>query len=95
MLWGEMDAMAEDTGEQPIAGAPKHAAVWKSWQDKFGNSSATARAIEVLLLHGKMKREALKIHLKCGNSTLTDTIYKLNKADLIVKDGSYLSLKQL
>lgn len=94
MLWGEMDTISP---HDPPAGAarPKHADLWKDWQRKLGEGTAAGKAIEVLLMHGKMKREALKVHLKCGNSTLTDAIYKLNRADLIVKDGSYISLKEL
>lgn len=95
MLWGEMDAVAEEDAPAAAPRQAKHADLWKDWQQKLGSDSAAGRAIDVLLKHGKMKREALKIHLKCGNTTLTDAIYKLNRADLIVKDGSFISLKEL
>lgn len=95
MLWGEMDVVAEEDAPAAAPSQSKHAHLWKDWQRKLGEGTAAGKAIEVLLMHGKMKREALKVHLKCGSSTLTDAIYKLNRADLIVKDGSYISLKEL
>jgi hypothetical protein len=90
-VFGDLDAMGIQ-GTQAAA-APQHKAVWENWKQKLGG--LPARAIDALLLHGAMNRTQLRIQLGCANGSVTNVIVALNKAGLIDKNGSKVSLKEL
>lgn len=73
--------------------APKNNAIWEDWKRKLGGH--TAKAIDVLLMHGQLNRTQLRIHLSCATGTVTNVVAALNKAGLIDKSGDGISLKEL
>ena len=92
-VFGEIEATGiQDSQGTPVA-QPKHKAVWDSWKEKLGGKAADA--IDALLLHGEMTHTQLKIHIRCGQQTVYDTVHRLNKAGIINKNGSRISLKGL
>lgn len=72
---------------------PATNAVWDSWKQKLGGKAA--EAIDVLVLHGEMNAEQLRIHLKCGKNYVYNVISSLHKASLINKNSGKISLKEL
>lgn len=93
MVFGEIDSMG--VGSSPFSGGidPRKAAVWEDWKRKLGGKAADA--IDALHIHGEMTHTQLKIHMKCGQQTVYDTVHRLNKAGIINKNGGKVSLKQL
>jgi hypothetical protein len=67
--------------------------VWESWKQKLGG--LTAKAIDVLLLHGPMNQTQLRIQLACASRSVTNLVGALNKAGLINKADGKISLKEL
>ena len=98
-VFGELDAAGVTENHHPepgtatTAAAPKNVAVWQAWKEKF--PPAVGKVIDALLLHGEMNHSQIKIAARLGSSTVTDCVYKLNKAGLINKNGGKVSLKQL
>ncbi len=91
-VFGEIDTMG--VGSAPAAGVdPRKSAVWEDWKQKLGGKAADA--IDALHLHGEMTHTQLRIHMKCGQQTVYDTVHRLNKAGIINKNGGKISLKQL
>jgi hypothetical protein len=88
-IFGEM----ERSGFETFDPAPKNTVVWDSWKQKLGGH--TAKAIDVLMLHGSMNRTQLRIHLGCATGTVTNVVAALNKAGIINKNGNEISLKTL
>lgn len=95
MVFGEIESMgvgepeASDHQEKPS----RVTSVWESWKQKLGGKQA--EFIDALLTHGEMTAVQLKIATKCGQQTVYDTIFKLNKAGLINKNGGRFSLKEM
>ena len=73
--------------------ASKTSAVWEDWKRKL--PSGEGRAIDALLLHGKLKTDQIRIHVGCATRTATNIVSSLKSKGLVVKDGSYYSLKEL
>ena len=92
IVFGEMDAIGEDTRENAAVN-PKVSAVWESWKQKLGGKQA--EFIQALLEHGSMTAIQLKVATHTGTSTVPQVIYKLNTLGLIDKNGGKYSLKQL
>lgn len=101
-VFGELDAAGvteaqgvTTSGDNKLTLEPsaKNAAVWASWKERF--PPAVGKMIDALLLHGEMNAAQLKIACRIGSSTVTDGIYKLNKAGLIDKNGGKVKLKSL
>jgi hypothetical protein len=91
MLMGELDGAGVDgSGE---VSTPQANAKWESWKRKLGGKQA--EFIDALLEHGEMTGAQLKVACKCGQQTVYDTIAKLNKAQLLDKNGGKFSLKEL
>jgi hypothetical protein len=90
-VFGEMEVMGVEGSASPN-NDPK-AAVWESWKQKLGGKAA--EAIDALRLHGEMTHTQLKIHIRCGQQTVYDTVHRLNKAGIINKNGGRVSLKAL
>jgi len=101
-VFGEMDAAGvESAPEPPGASAPSSVAtrdprvtaVWESWKSRLGG--AAAKIIDALLLHGEMNTMQLSVVCQCRRQTVSDNIMRLNKANLIDKNGGRFSLKKL
>jgi hypothetical protein len=91
-VFGEMDDMG--VGAASVNGIdPRKTAVWEDWKKKLGGKAADA--IDALHTHGEMTHTQLKIHMKCGQQTVYDTVHRLNKAGIINKNGGKVSLKEL
>lgn len=94
-VFGEMEII------QPLQAEPsatpyyvqKTGAAWDSWKQKLSGSAA--RAIDILMLHGSLNAEQLRIHLGCANRTCYNIIGELNRFKLINKNGGKVSLKEL
>ena len=97
LLHGEMDAMGIGASPQAETGngsfEQTKVAVWESWKKKLGGKAADA--IDALRLHGEMTHTQLKIHIRCGQQTVYDTVHRLNKAGIINKNSGRISLKEL
>jgi hypothetical protein len=93
-VFGEIESMevVEHGGDPPKIESRK-SAVWESWKQKLGGKQA--EFITALLTHGEMTAVQLKIATKCGQQTVYDTIFKLNKAGLINKNSGRFSLKEI
>lgn len=92
-VFGEMDEM----GVQGRASMPddRIRKAWAKWVEHFGSSSVVARFIEAFLEHGELDSDQLNILTKCGKSNVPTYIHRLKKADLIRKNGTKFSLKEL
>ena len=91
-VFGEIDGM--DLAEAPEAvSTTKKSAAWESWKSRLGG--ATAKAIDILMLHGELNHGQLRIHLGCATRTVTNVVTALNKYQLINKNGGKISLKEL
>ena len=95
LIFGEIEATGVTGGVSSGTATPDSRvnAVWESWKQKLGGKQA--EFITVLLTHGEMSAMQLKITTKSAKKTVYDTIFKLNKAGLIDKNGGKFSLKQL
>lgn len=98
-VFGELDAAGvPDTAPSAAPGAGPSAdarvsAVWQAWKGRL--SPACGKVIDALLLHGELNSAQIKVAARLGTSTVSDSVYKLNKAGLINKNGGKFSLKQL
>lgn len=102
MVFGELDAAGVEASDGVSAGtAPATAAtarpsspVWESWKQRLGGASA--KIIDILLLHGELSQEQIRIHVGTNRKqTIYDAISKLNKAGVIVKRDGKISLKDV
>lgn len=75
---------------------PQNSAVWDSWKQRMGANSAAAKIIDMLMLHGELTQAQMRIHLGTNRmQTVYDACSKLNKAQLLNKNGDKFSLKQI
>jgi len=91
-VFGELEAAgiaSPASPESPGQGNPK----WESWKKRMPGK--TAEFIDLLLTHEWMTAAQLKAAAHCSSDTVYQTIYKLNTAGLIRKDGGRFSLKDL
>lgn len=93
MVFGQIEAMGVSGSGSTAASTPRNSAVWESWKQQLGGK--TGAAIDVLLLHGEMSAQQLRIHLKCGNEYVYKVITKLANANLINRREGKVSLKEL
>lgn len=92
IIFGEMEAMGVDMPTS--APAAKSSAAWDSWKNRLGGVSA--RIIDILMLHGELNQEQIRIHVGTNRKqTIYDAISKLNKAGIINKRDGRISLKEL
>ena len=103
-VFGELDnagvtddgpASSPTTGSGVAVGTadPRVQAVWTAWKEKL--PPACGKVIDALLIHGDLNQAQIKVAAKLGTSTVSDAVYKLNKAGLINKNGGRVSLKGL
>lgn len=93
MVFGELETIQTEGEDRPDPLRNKSAAIWESWKQKMPGMAATF--ITILLEHGEMNAAQLRVAARCGNQTVYDTIHRLNKVGLIVKNGGRFSLRQL
>jgi hypothetical protein len=100
MVFGEIDAMGvpepteSGAASQSAPRASAASAAWDSWKQKMGG--AAAQIIDILMVHGQLNHEQLRIHVGTSRKqTIYDAVSKLNKAGLLVKNGDRFSLKEL
>lgn len=92
LIFGNIDANLPPGEDRREASAAKRE-VWESWKQKLGG--LTAKAIDVLRMHGAMNQAQLRIQLSCATRSVTNVVAALNKAGLIDKAGGKISLKEL
>lgn len=95
-VFGELDAAGVEDQAAGQLGSKvdsRVSAVWEAWKQKL--SPACGKIIDALLTHSELNSAQLKVACRLGTSTVSDSIYKLNKAGLINKNAGRFSLKQL
>jgi hypothetical protein len=93
-VFGELDVAGVDTGSAaPPELQKERNAGWQLWINKLPGKRG--EFIRVLLEHGEMTREQIKVATKSGNTTVSDTISKLKGMGLVEKHGDKYSLKEL
>lgn len=95
LVFGEIDAFGvEDvSAPPPNAGNPRATAVWESWKSRL--PGGPAKIIDALLLHSDMNAAQLAIATGIHRNSISQMIYKLNRAGLINKNSGRYSLKSL
>jgi chromosome segregation ATPase len=92
MVFGHIDTI-NPNGVQNNPVSDSKRAVWDSWKQKLGG--LTAKAIDVLMLHGPMNSTQLRIQLHCANGSVTNIVTALNKAGLINRVDGKIALKEI
>jgi hypothetical protein len=90
-VFGELDAAGVEDQTTGPSTSPRVSAVWEAWKQKL--SPACGKIIDALLTHSELNSAQLKVACRLGTSTVSDSIYKLNKAGLINKNAGRFSLK--
>jgi hypothetical protein len=89
-LMGVEDASGAPASPQKVASSP----AWESWKARLGGVSA--KMIDILMLHGELTQEQIRIHIGTNRmQTIYDATKKLNKAGIINKRDGRISLKPL
>lgn len=91
-IFGETEAMGLPEA-QPTAHAPKKNAAWDSWKERL--SGPAGKMIDVLMIHGSLTADQLRIHLGFATRTCYNIIGELSRAKLIEKNSGKVSLKEL
>jgi hypothetical protein len=96
-LMGDLDAAGvEETSSSPSASGPLDAARYLPWKNKYPGQ--TASAIDILCKYeAGLTRKQLAgfLGIEAGSGSMSQIIFKLNKAELIHKDGTNIRLKRL
>ncbi|MGA3168350.1 MAG: hypothetical protein ABSF14_19790 [Terriglobia bacterium] len=96
MIFGELKNVAADNVSPSQSSGPLDSSRYEPWRQKFRGQ--TANAIDVLVKYeaGLTRRQlAGFLRVEPGSGTMSQIIFKLNKAELIEKDGSNIRLKKL
>jgi phosphoribosylanthranilate isomerase len=99
MIYGEISRVEVDSlsdGNRPMQHRSMDAskqAVWEAWKNKLGGNAA--KVIDALLVHRQMTATQLAIATGINSKNIAQTIYKVNKAQLLNKNGREFSLKEL
>lgn len=95
-IFGEIDALGtvESSAAAETSVPRRSSPVWDSWKNRLGGASA--KIIDILMLHGELTQEQIRIHVGTNRKqTIYDAISKLNKAGIINKRDGRISLKEL
>lgn len=95
-IHGEIDRLGVAETSNVASASPTteaKKAVWDIWKQKLG--SPCARIIDALLVHGTMTRTQLCITTGIQGSNIAKPISRLYTANLLNKNGSEYSLKQI
>src|SRR5258708_22662411 len=95
-LFGDIDAVAPgDFNDAPSAAsaAKSTSAVWDAWKSKLRKNCG--RIIDALLVHGELNATQIAITTGIDRSNVPKSIYKINQAGLINKNGGNYSLKAI
>lgn len=92
-LWGEVQGMSELEmfNESPAPKGDSH--IWDEWKQKLGK--ACGNIIDALQKHGALDANQINIITKCGRGNVSTYMSRLNKANLIDKNGDKYSLKEI
>lgn len=90
-IHGEFDRMGIATATENVA--PQKKAVWEDWKRKL--DPQCGKAIDALLIHGEMNRAQLRLHVGCAAKSTAGIVFRLNKMNLIRKNGGRISLKEI
>lgn len=87
---GEMPASS------PSSTGPLDPSRYAPWKEKFRGQTAAAIDILVKYEAGLTRKQlASFLRVEPGSGTMSQIIFKLNKAELVIKDGNVLRLKRL
>lgn len=89
-LFGEMDKF--HVSESPASNG-KASIVWENWKRKMPGHPA--RIIDALLLHRSMTATQLQIAADVPAGSFFQVISKMNKVNLLTKNGNMYELRQL
>ena len=99
-VFGEIDAADIPNPEVRISydqanvrSMPQRSPVWENWRKQLGGKQA--EVIEALETHGWMNVAQLVVATHSAKQTIYETIWKLNKLQLINKNGGKYSLKEM
>lgn len=90
LIFGELEHV--DANDTPPA-SPSASNKWDLWKTKLGGLQADF--IQAMQDHGEVTASQLKTICHCGSSTIPQIILRLNKLQLINKNGGRYSLKEL
>lgn len=83
-------------GPSQNAGGPLNAERYQPWKNKFPGQTASAIDLLVRYEAGLTRKQlAGFLGVESGSGTMSQIIFKLNKAELIDKDGNLIRLKRL
>jgi FtsZ-binding cell division protein ZapB len=96
-LFGELDAAGIGaTSENGASNSPLDSSRYQPWKDKFPGQAATAIDILAKYEAGLTRKQlAGFLRVEPGSGTMSQIIFKLNKAELIDKDGNIIRLRRL
>lgn len=93
-VFGDIDELSPDASSSPGAAVPpKNAAVWEAWKGRL--PTGAGKIIDALMKHGDANTQQLSILTGLHRNSIPRSIYELNKAGLINKNGGRFSLKVL
>lgn len=84
---------APGAGSEPSTGN-RDTAIWEEWKAKL-NSKPLSAFIDAFLMHGELDANQLALITRCGKGNVSQYIYRLNKVNLINKNGNKFSLKSI
>jgi phosphoribosylanthranilate isomerase len=97
MVFGEISRVeaARVDGPQRTVDSrdPNKQAVWDAWKSRLGGNAA--KLIDALLTHHSMTSTQLAIATGINPKNIAQVIYKVNKAQLLNKNGRDFSLKEI
>ena len=82
------------SNSSPVAGSERNTAIWDEWKAKL-NSKPLSAIIDALLTHGELNADQINVITRCGRGNVSVYISRLNKVNLLNKNGNKFSLKQL
>ena len=96
MIFGELKDVEANEPSVSSSTGPLESSRYEPWRQKFRGQ--TANAIDILVKYeAGLTRKQLASFLKVepGSGTMSQIIFKLNKAELIHKDGNILRLRRV
>ena len=97
MIFGELKGVeASESPSSTTPGGPLDSSRYEPWRQKFRGQIANAIDILVKYEAGLTRRQlAGFLKVEPGSGTMSQIIFKLNKAELIEKDGSNIRLRRI
>lgn len=96
-VFGEIALAGDTASDFAESGKPASSGTadprWEEWKRKLGPRQA--ELINGLLVHGAMTRAQMEAALHWGHTKVSNTIYQLNRAQLLSESGGRYSLRTL